>query len=206
MDGVIVDSEYHWKKGELTLFNQLLPKWTNEDQQKIIGMSMNEIYIILVKNYGLKINKSEFLEQVNKIATIVYMEQTKLSDGFMEVVNDLRKRNISISLASSALKIWINMVLDRFELHPFFNVIVSSEDINGASKPAPDIYLHTAKKLGVDPKECIVIEDSCNGVLSAKSAGMYCVGLRNGFNEAQDLSKADVIINGFGEFNDINIL
>lgn len=201
MDGVIVDSEKHWKKSELDLYSKLVSRWANEDQQKIIGMGIIDIYGVLVKDYGLSMSQSDFLDKVNEIATIVYMEQSKLSDNFLKVINDLKEKNIPIALASSALDMWINMVLDRFELRPFFDVIVSSEDVGNKGKPEPDIYLLTAKKLNINPKDCIVIEDSKNGVLSAKNAGMYCIGFRNGFNDAQDLSGADEVIDGFQEFD-----
>ena len=91
------------------------------------------------------------------------------------------------------------MVMDKFSLWGAFDVVVSAEEVNGNGKPAPDIYLYTAQQLGVGPGDCVVIEDSKNGVLSARSAGMFCIGLRNGFNEEQDLSAADVVVEGFEE-------
>ncbi len=201
MDGVIVDSEYHWKKSEIDLYGKLVEKWTNEDQQKIIGMSIIDIYGVLVKDYGLLMSQSDFLDKVNEIATMVYMKKSRLSDNFLNVLNDLKNKDTPIALASSALDTWINMVLDRFELRPFFDVIVSSEDVGNKGKPEPDIYLLTAKRLNINPGDCIVIEDSHNGVISAKDAGMYCIGFRNGFNEAQDLSAADEVLEGFKNFD-----
>ena len=201
MDGVIIDSELHWKKAELSLFKSLLHKWTEEDQHKILGMNMHEIYRLMANEYGLEITHAEYMRRVNGVAIDVYTKRCNLIDGFLDLVKRLKNDKIPIAIASSSLNDWINIVLDKFELRNFFDVIVSSEDIGNKGKPAPDIYLYTAKKLQTDPKDCIAIEYSENGVLSAKNAGMYCVGFRNGFNDMQDLSAADVIIEGFKNFD-----
>ncbi|MBN2095795.1 HAD-IA family hydrolase [Candidatus Peregrinibacteria bacterium] len=211
MDGVIIDSEKHWKKAELTFFGKLLPCWTKKDQQKIIGINVHETYRILANDYGLSLTHREFIERVNSIALEVYRKKCSLIDGFLDLVKKLtlipvRGGNLKIALASSSLNEWIDIALERFELRPFFDVVVSAEDINAPGKPKPDIYLYTARKLGVGPDGCLVIEDSHHGVAAAKSAGMVCVGLRNGFNEQQDLSAADVIMDGFTDRNNQKII
>jgi len=201
MDGVIIDSELHWKKAELTFFGKLLPHWTKEDQQKIIGINVNDTYRLLANKYGLTITHKEFLRRVNGIALEVYRNKARLLDGFLAVIKELKDQKIPTALASSSLIEWIDIVLERFQLKPFFDEVVSAEDISAPGKPAPDIYLHTAKKLQVPPEQCVVIEDSKHGVTSANAANMTVIGFRNGFNEAQDLSKADHIIHGFKEFD-----
>jgi beta-phosphoglucomutase-like phosphatase (HAD superfamily) len=92
-------------------------------------------------------------------------------------------------------------VLQRFDLLESFKVVVSADELEGNGKPSPAIYLLTAKRLGVSPDRCIAIEDSKNGVLSAKNAGMFCIGFRNGFNDEQDLSRADMVIQRFVELD-----
>jgi len=206
MDGVIIDSEKHWKKAELTFFGKLLPRWTKKDQQKIIGINVHETYRILANDYGLTLTHQEFIQRVNGIALEVYRNKCNLIDGFLNLIKKIKKADAKIALASSSLNDWINTALKRFELRPFFDVIVSAEDISAPGKPKPDIYLHTAKKLGVKPAECMVIEDSHHGVMAAKSAGMMCVGLRNGFNDAQDLSPADIQIKGFTKENNQKLI
>lgn len=206
MDGVMIDSEIYWKKSELSFFSTLVERWTEEDQQKIIGININDTYKLLIAEYGLKITHKEFLRRVNAIAAQVYSEQSNLLNGFSALLNELWDNKIPIGLASSSLNEWIDIVLDRFELRKFFSVVVSAADINGPGKPAPDIYLYTAKKLNTEPKNCLVIEDSSHGTNSAKSAGMFCLGIRNGFNNSQDLSASDMIIDGFTEENNRKIL
>jgi len=199
MDGVMIDSERHWQEDEWDMIYRLLPNWSKKDHAKIIGRSITDIYSVLSGEYGLTMGREAFLAQVDAIAHIVYSKEANLMDGLLDVLNAL-KGKIPMAMASSARRSWIEEVVRRFELQPFFKAIVSFEDIgNRPGKPAPDIYLHTAKLLGVAPADCVVIEDACNGVLAGKAAGMKVIGFRNGFNAEQDLSTADAEVKGFGE-------
>jgi HAD superfamily hydrolase (TIGR01509 family) len=197
MDGVIVDSELHWKSLEGYFLQSLVPGWTMADQGRIIGLSLESLYTLLSTEYGLKRPKEEFLAEYHTIAEGIYTTRASLLPGFRDLLSLLHEKRIPVALASSSPKRWIKLVLDKFDLHSAFNVVVSSEETGGVGKPAPDIYLYTARKLEVEPEECVVIEDSENGVLSARSAGMFCIGFRNGFNEEQDLSAANMVIDGF---------
>lgn len=201
MDGVILDSEIHWKKAELTLFNKILPSWTKEDQQKIIGRNINDTYRILANDYGLVLSHEKFIERVRGVALQVYRSKANLIPDFLDFIQNIKSKKIPTALASSSLREWIDIALNRFDIAQYFDFVVSNEDMDIPGKPAPDIYLDTAKKLGIKPADCLVIEDSKNGVVSAKSAGMYCVGFRNGFNKKQDLSMADIEIQGFKNLN-----
>lgn len=112
-----------------------------------------------------------------------------------------------LGLASSATSAEVSMVLSNLHLHGYFSTIVSSEDVDNG-KPDPEPYLITAVRLGMDPRSCLVIEDSKNGVIAAKEAGMYCVGFQNptynhGSGKMQDLSRADVVISSLGEMEKI---
>jgi HAD superfamily hydrolase (TIGR01509 family) len=197
MDGVIVDSELHWKSLEGYYLQSLVPGWTVADQGRIIGLSLDSLYALLSTEYGVDLPKEEFVEEYHSIAEGIYTTMVSLMPGFRDLLALLHEKSIPIALASSSPRRWIKLVLDRFDLHDEFEAVVSSEQTGGIGKPAPDIYLYTARKLEVRPEDCVVIEDSKNGVLSACSAGMYCIGFRNGFNEEQDLSAADMIIEGF---------
>ena len=87
-----------------------------------------------------------------------------------------------------------------FNLGKFFKTIVSGYEVENG-KPAPDIFLYAAKRLGVQPEDCIVIEDSENGIEAATSAGMKCIGFRNLNSGKQDLSSADMVMDSFSEVN-----
>ena len=199
MDGVIVDSEIHWKTLEGYFLQSLIPTWTSTDQDKIIGLGVHDLYTRLVSQYGLQKTKQQFLELYQEMANKIYGQKVSLIAGFSDLLTTLNENNIPVALASSSPRSWINIMLRRFGLQASFRVVVSADELEGEGKPSPAIYLLTAQRLGVSPTSCIAIEDSKNGVLSARNAGMFCIGFRNGFNEEQDLSKADMIIHGFAE-------
>lgn len=201
MDGVIVDSEIHWQKLEADLLPSLVPTWQQSDLQKMLGMSMDDIYTFLVKEHHFPQTKQQFLSLYQQMEIDIYEQRVSLIEGVTELFVTLRNHGIPLAIATSGGKIRIARVLKRFGLQEMFQEVVSAEDVAGIGKPAPDIYLLTAQRLGVSPQRCLAIEDSKNGVLSAKAAGMICIGLRNGFNEEQDLSLADLIIRHFADLD-----
>ena len=196
MDGVIVDSEIHWKSVEGYYLRELVPGWDEIDQSRIVGISLENLFVMLREEYGYSGSEEEFLETYHANARRIYTEKAQLLPGFEDLLSLLHDRGVRLALASSSPRAWIDLVLDRFDLRPSFDVTVSAQEIDGEGKPSPAIYLDTARQLGVDPARCVVVEDSRNGVLSARAAGMYCIGLRNGFNDDQDLSDAHIIVDG----------
>ena len=201
MDGVIVDSEIHWKTTEGYFLQSLIPTWSIDDQDKILGLGVHDLYALLASTYQLQKTKEQFLELYQEMANVIYGQKVSLIEGFTELLSALHANHIPVALASSSPWTWINIMLERFNLRESFQAIVSADELEGEGKPSPAIYLLTAKRLGVSPTRCIAIEDSKNGVLSAKNAGMYCIGFRNGFNDEQDLSRADMIIQHFAELD-----
>lgn len=191
MDGVIIDSERQWKILEGPFFRRILPGWRDEDHKKIVGLGVVDLYFWLVKEYGLKEPKDQFLTQCEKLAEEIYGRKTSPPAGLFEFIADLKNKGVVLGLASSSPRAWIDITLSRFDLKKEFSVVVSGDDAPGKTKPAPDIYLLAAQKLGVPPARCLAIEDSVLGVRAAKSAGMYCAGFRNGHNHEQDLTLAD---------------
>ncbi len=206
MDGVIVDSEIHWKTTEGYFLQSLIPGWSTNDQDRIIGLGVLDLYTLLVDSYHLQKTQEEFLEIYQEMANEIYGQKVSLTAGFTELLTALHTNKIPVALASSSPTSWINIMLERFCLRDSFQAVVSADELKGQGKPSPAIYLLTATLLGVRPDRCVAIEDSKNGVLSAKNAEMFCVGFRNGFNDEQDLSQADMIIHHFAEFDWKNLI
>lgn len=206
MDGVIVDSELHWNSVEGFFLRSLVPTWSAEDQGRIIGLSVHDAYSLLVKEYGVRQSKEEFLDFYMPTAREIYGRKASLIPGFTELLARLRQRDTPVALASSSPRPWINIMLGRFDLYDQFAAVVSADELQGGQgKPSPAIYLLTSQKLGVEPQSCVVMEDSRNGVVSAREAGMYCIGFRNGFNDEQDISAANVIVSSYAEI-DLNAI
>src|SRR3972149_7737203 len=201
MDGVLVDSEIHWRKVEFDVLKSIIPDWDPDQHQKIRGMSVGGLYAWLTSQHSLRLQKSEFTALYHRMAERIYRRKTNLLPGCREFLASSRNQSFKLAVASSSPSAWIQVVMRRFKLAESFEVIVSAEDVKGAGKPAPDIYIYTAKNLQRVPENCVVIEDSENGVLAAKRAAMKCVGVRNGDNDEQDLSQADHIVHGFAELS-----
>ena len=124
----------------------------------------------------------------------------ELLEGVENLIKELHKNGMQLILASSASKVTIERVFSRFKLHQYFTHVVSGEDFP-KSKPHPAIFEH-AVTLSIAPKQnCIVIEDSTNGIKAAKAAGIFCVAYNSIHSKDQDLSQADIVINHFKELD-----
>lgn len=119
--------------------------------------------------------------------------------GVVEAVRALQERGMTLAITSSAVGSSIETILTRLGLREAFALIVDGSEVTNG-KPDPEAYLLTARKLGVAPEECVVLEDSHVGVLAAKRAGMYCIAVRNPHAQIfQDLSAADVVVESMKE-------
>ncbi len=202
-DGVIVDSERCWEPLMEDLCLRLVPGWRKGDNAKhLTGANLQDNYAYLCKAYRVGFSWEEFERNVEQLTETIYGEKTVFLPGLEPLLTELTKRNIPIGLASSSKRAWLDMAFNRLGMGEYFPLRATGDDLkSGEGKPAPVLYLRAANMLGVDPKECIAIEDSHNGVLSAKAAGMYCIAIRNGFNDLQDVSMADECIHGFAELD-----
>jgi HAD superfamily hydrolase (TIGR01509 family) len=192
MDGVIVDSEHQWRLCETELFRRHVPSWGDADHDKIVGMGVEDLHRHLTKNYGLTATYEVFMKECHDLACQVYGTRVTCTSGFTQVVDALRKAGLKVGLASSSPRAWIDMVIERFELAGHFDAQACADDVpSGKTKPEPDLYLLCCKRLGVEPKDALAVEDSVFGVAAAKRAGLLCAAFRNGHNDEQNLSKAD---------------
>lgn len=203
MDGVIVDSEHQWKLVEGPFFRSLIPSWRDEDHHKIVGLGVIELHGWLVKEYGLTEPQDAFLAKCGDMGRNIYGKLVSLTEGIGDFLSDLKKRRTAVGLASSSPRAWIELVLERFDLEKEFAAVVSGDDVPGKTKPEPDAYLLAARRLGVEPGRCVAVEDSTLGVRAAKRAGLFCLGFRNGFNDEQDLSEADMEFRSFRRLDDV---
>lgn len=199
MDGVMVDSEHQWKLLEVPFLAGLLGRWTDADHERIVGLSVVDLHGFLVREHGLKLGREEFLKRSEGQAQEVYRERVALAPGLLEALEDWRSNGVALGVASSSHRRWIRIVLERFKLEGYFTAVVSGDDVEGRTKPHPDIYLKAAAGVSAAPKDCVAVEDSSIGLTAAKTAGMRCVAYRSGTNDSQDLSMADLEARHFGE-------
>jgi HAD superfamily hydrolase (TIGR01549 family) len=205
MDGVIIDSEPLYFQIQQRLFKELNISVSELEYDAFIGAGMQFMWEILSSRYSLpltvphliSLNNERIYDTFNKLVTL---ESTQ---GFLPLLTSIKKLKIKTAVASSTSKKIINVILSKLEIIQEFDVIVSSEEVPH-SKPEPDIFLETAERLNVDPANCIVIEDSTNGVKAAVKAGMQCIGFANKNSGDQDLSNADIVVYKFSEINLFN--
>lgn len=209
MDGVIIDSEPIHKDVEKKIFKRLGVTVTGEEHDSYVGVTSENMWNSIKQKHNLSesVSTEELIEMEVKeyIGFLLQHEDIKPITGVVELINELYKNNMKVALASSSVKKSIETVVKMFKLQKYFEVRISGEDIlNG--KPWPDIFLETAKHLNVAPSECLVIEDSKNGVSAAKAAGMKCIGFKNINSGNQDLSGADLIIDNYADISYKKIL
>jgi HAD superfamily hydrolase (TIGR01509 family) len=202
MDGVIIESEGVVQENERSIFHQLGITVTPEEHAGFTGMAGNRMWEILKEKHRFKESVAEPILMQRRL---FYREfdapdtRLVLVEGVRELIQSLHSLSYRLAVASSSSSAYVRMIIYRYGLQPLFEVFCGG-DIVLQSKPAPDLFLYAAEQLGVPPAECLVIEDSRNGVLAAKAAGMQVIGYNNPQGGKQDLSKADVIISSYAEF------
>lgn len=202
MDGVIVDTEPVHNYAYHQHFKQLNIEITPEMYASFTGNSTKNIFQRLKEEFGL----TEDVETLVNIKRNLFndafdnKEDLYLLDGVEDLISELHSSGMQLVLASSSAKVTINRIFNRFKLHHYFTHIVSGEDFP-KSKPHPAIFQHAAMLSNTPVENCIVIEDSTNGVLAAKAAGIYCIGYDSFHSKMQDYSKADEVIRHFSELS-----
>ena len=200
MDGVLVNTEHHHKVIEHRMFTELGIDISEEEREPYIGMAADELWAVVVDNHQLPQDPGELLDLNNQRIIEYFSKKEKLEpiSGVKEVLDWIHDRRITTAVASSSSRVVIDALLAESGLDTYFDIRVGGQAVE-KSKPEPYIYLHTAQLLHVEPKACMVIEDSTNGIAAAKSAGMYCIGYQGMGFHGQDQSQADRVINHFEE-------
>jgi len=197
-DGVLFDSEKHWPSLENPYLLRHIPSWKDKYYAQLTGRSLPEIHTLLVREYAFPLAAEEYYKDYEEMAMQLYARVTEPLQGAEQALAVIRGSGKKVAIASSSRSEWISAALSRSTFADSFSEIITAYDPEvKRSKPAPDIYLCAATHLAEEPRRLIAIEDSRNGVQAAKSAGLYCIGLRNGFNDDQDLSGADEIMHGY---------
>ena len=205
MDGLIIDSEPIHFEVDMQTMREFGVNISKDELNKYVGTTNEYMLNDLINKYKIQKSIKEILEYKMEL-TIRRIKETKINaiSGIPELLISLKHNNIKTAIGSSSPKELIITVIEKFQLGKYFDCIVSGDEVK-EGKPKPDIYLEVSKRIGVNPEECIVIEDSRNGVLAAKNAGMKCFGFRNVNSGNQDLSKADIIVDSIRNI-DIEII
>ena len=203
LDGVVVDTaKYHflaWKK----LANELDFDFTEEDNERLKGVSRMDSLEILLEIGGKSLTeeaKSKLAEKKNKwyVEYIAEMDESEILPGVKEFMTLLKKENIKISLGSVSKN--AQSILSRINLTEYFDAIIDGTKVINA-KPDPEVFLKGAKELNVLPEECVVFEDAFSGIQAAINANMKSIGI----GSPEVLHKANKVVPGFKDM-DLSIL
>ena len=199
LDGVLLDSEQLWDEVREELARERSGRWHEHAQRDMMGMSSPEWSRYMHDVIGLRESPEEISAEVVRRMGERYRERLPLLPGAVEAVERLAAR-WPLGLASSSNRPLIDLVLDVSGLARFFRATVSSEEVT-RGKPAPDVFLEAARRLGVAPERTAVVEDSANGILAGRAAGMHIVAIPNPYFPPGDeaLAAADVVLGSLDE-------
>ena len=202
MDGVIVDTEPVHSYAYFEHFAELNINVTPEMFTTFMGFSTRNTFQKLKEMFPIDQEVEDLIQRKRDLFNDAFdtKEDLTLLEGVEVLIKELHANGIQLIVASSASKVTIDRVFKRFNLHQYFTHIVSGEDFPN-SKPHPAIFEHAAQLSNHLSENCIVIEDSTNGIIAAKAAGIFCVGYDSIHSKNQDLSLADIVITHFDELN-----
>ena len=200
MDGVLVDTEHLWDAVREALTEEWGGRYTPEAQEAMMGMSSVEWSRYLHETVGLREPPEVINDEVVRRMLARYETDLPVVPGAVEAVRRAADAGLLLAVASSSNRELIDAVLARLGLTELFHVTVSSEEVE-RGKPAPDVYLEAARRLGVEPARCIAIEDSASGIRAAHAAGMRVIAYPNRhYPPAADvLALADVVVEALFE-------
>lgn len=200
MDGVIIDSEPLHKQVEQEMLKELGVNLPHEEHIKFAGVG-KEMWTILKERFGY--NREVDENELHKEKRDRYLRQLRSKpiepiNGIIDLVSTAKKAGLKVAVASSSSLENIELVTKSVGIFDKLDFAVSGDDIP-RTKPHPDIFLRTSELLNIPPHECLVIEDSANGIKAAKDAGMYCIAFSNPNSGNQNLSLADNVIDKITE-------
>lgn len=177
MDGVIIDSEPIWSKAEKEVFSAVGVKLTNELCRQTATMTTSEVTNFWFERFPWPKHSLEEIENrvIDCVGSLIQQRGAAI-DGIRETIHHLKNKGFKIGLATNSPFRLIPVVLEKIGIQHCFDAVCSSEH-EKQGKPHPDVYISISKKLGVEPENCIAIEDSITGIKAAKQAGMQVVAL-----------------------------
>ena len=203
MDGILIDSENLWQQSERSLFGELGIVLTEELLVQTRGLRTEE----MVKHWFSRFEpdgttQEEVISRYDDQMVETMRTRVELMEGAEEAIRFFRDKQLPVALASCSTHAHIDAAMDKHGLKHYFNLVVSAA--NGMpGKPHPEVYLETARQLGVDPTNCLAIEDSFYGVISAKAARMKVLAMPDPHEYDQiRFAVADIKIRSLAEIND----
>ncbi len=200
LDGILADSEPWWNEIDSKLLAEYGVIYRGEYHREVLGVSYRLAVEFYKKAFGLSASVEELMRRRGEIATEFFANRVGLFPSTKRTLERLRDMKVRLAIATSSVSASARPFLDRHGLTPFFDGIVTGDEIE-RGKPDPDIYLRAAKKLGIGADACLVIEDALSGITAGKAAGMRVAAIPDRrFVDARDYEKeADYVLGNLSE-------
>ncbi|QQS59761.1 HAD family phosphatase [Candidatus Peregrinibacteria bacterium] len=195
MDGVLINSEPLWKSQDILHFSKMFPKYQDASPE-YQGKGHLGVYELLRERYQLSMSFEEFRAFRIRYSLEEIFPKAPLMIGVREFLERISLKT-PLAIGTSSVREAIDAVFLHHQIGHFFSAVVTADDVGHRGKPAPDIFLKAAEKLGIAPEECLVLEDTKVGIVAAKNAKMTVYALSSEANRDQDLSRADAVFSDF---------
>jgi HAD superfamily hydrolase (TIGR01509 family) len=199
MDGVLADSEPVYAAAMNSVLEPLGLEISEADQRHVMGLGIEDCWRYLSNALNLSGPTEALVEGYNREVIRLLALIPNALPGVHETLHALKQRNVPIAVASSSLVPWIDSLLGALHLQHAFDALVSRSMVPHG-KPAPDVYLLAAERLGVDPARCVAVEDTPNGLASARAAGMFVVQTRSASTAFPPLEGANLVLDSLLDF------
>lgn len=204
LDGLLVDSEPMWYKVRTEMFRRFGKIWTDEDQKALMGRNTKSWIDYVNEKLEGKLSREEIVRETLEGMIRGYeTHEVRIMPGAQDAL-DCCSENLVMGLASGSPQVLIDAALKSNSWDGRFSQVVSSDEV-AHGKPAPDVYLEAMRRLGVDPRESVVVEDSGSGILAGKTAGAIVVAVPNPqlMPPQEALTAADIVLDSLTSFRSV---
>lgn len=197
MDGVLVDSEYTYFQSKSQILSEAGHEVEDSYHFQFMGTTSDYMWEKMKQEFSLPLSVAEYIQQMTALRqAMIKRDGIRVIPHVQEFVKGLSQAGLKLAVASSSSLAEIKVNLAEIGLSEYFSEVVSTEEVEH-SKPAPDVYLVMAERIGIMPENCLGIEDTKNGTGAVRNAGMVCVGFANPAFPKQDLAFADRVVSSF---------
>ena len=201
LDGTLVDSMWMWKQIDIEFLGRYGYECPDDLQKAIEGMSFSETAVYYKKRFEIPLSLDEIKDCWTQMAIDKYRYEVPFKPGAKEFLKFCKENNILTGIATSNGRNLVDAVVESLEMGEYLNVITTACEVS-AGKPEPDIYLESAKRLSVEPSECLVFEDIPAGIIAGKRARMTVIAVEDDFSKKmkdEKMSLADGFIDNYLE-------
>jgi HAD superfamily hydrolase (TIGR01509 family) len=199
MDGVIADSEPTYREAINLVLAPTGHQMTEQQYEEVIGTSVHFTWRAIAETFGIRGDVEEYIRRYGRVLLELLRRPLPPLPGVRELLSELRRRRLPVALATSSGRSWAEALLQATGLDGAFDAVVWRE-MAERPKPAPDLFLHAAELVGVEPARCIVLEDTGPGLQAARNAGMLAVQVRSASTALPPQPHADLVLDSLEDF------